>query len=102
MYERLKEQMRFKRIGTQNLLAPISLELSKSETNAFERMLPEINDMGFEAEKFVDLPLMILGFFIAALSSYFTIVFFIKLLDKIGMMPFVVYRIILGVMLLAF
>ncbi len=54
------------------------------------------------SEKFVDLPLMILGFFIAALSSYFTIVFFIKLLDKIGMMPFVVYRIILGVMLLAF
>ena len=52
MYERLKDQMRFKRIGSQNLLAPISLELSKSETNAFEKMLPEINEMGFEAEKF--------------------------------------------------
>jgi undecaprenyl pyrophosphate phosphatase UppP len=28
-------------------------------------------------------------------------VFFIKLLDTIGLMPFVVYRIILGVLLLA-
>ena len=52
IYERLKNQMRFKRIGSQNLLTPISLELSKSETNAFEKMLPEINEMGFEAEKF--------------------------------------------------
>ena len=52
MYERLKDQMRFKRIGSQSLLAPISLELSKSETSAFEKMLPEINEMGFEAEKF--------------------------------------------------
>ena len=52
MYERLKDQMRFKRIGSQNLLAPIALELSKSEADNFEKMLPEINEMGFMVEKF--------------------------------------------------
>ena len=52
MYERLKNQARFKRVGKQDLLKPISLELSKSEATAFEKMLPEINNMGFDAEKF--------------------------------------------------
>ena len=52
MYERLKNQGRFKRVGKQDLLKPISLELSKSEATAFEKMLPEINNMGFDAEKF--------------------------------------------------
>jgi undecaprenyl-diphosphatase len=44
--------------------------------------------------------MLILGFLIAAVSAYFTVVFFIKLLDTIGLMPFVVYRLILGVVLL--
>ena len=52
MYERLKDQARFKRIGKQDLLKPISLELSKSESTAFKEMLPQINDMGFDVEKF--------------------------------------------------
>ena len=52
MYERLKDQARFKRIGKQDLLKAISLELSKSEANAFEEMLPQINEMGFDVEKF--------------------------------------------------
>ena len=52
MYERLKDQARFSRIGKQELLKPISLELSKSEATAFEPMLPQIIDMGFDAEKF--------------------------------------------------
>ena len=52
MYERLKDQARFSRIGKQELLKPISLELSKSEATAFEPMLPQITDMGFDAEKF--------------------------------------------------
>ena len=52
MYERLKDQARFKRVGKQDLLKPISLELSKSEANAFEEMLPQITKMGFDAEKF--------------------------------------------------
>jgi len=51
MYERLKDQTRFKRVGKQDLLKPISLELSKSESTAFETMLSEITKMGFDAEK---------------------------------------------------
>ena len=52
MYERLKDQARFKRVGKQDLLKPISLELSKNEANTFEEMLPQITKMGFDAEKF--------------------------------------------------
>ncbi len=52
MYERLKDQAQFKRVGKQDLLKPISLELSKSESTAFEGILPEVNDMGFDVEKF--------------------------------------------------
>ena len=52
MYERLKNQAQFSRIGKQELLKPISLELSKSEATGFEQMLPQITDMGFDAEKF--------------------------------------------------
>ena len=52
MYERLKDQSRFKRVGKQDLLKAISLELSKSEASAFEEMLPQINEMGFDVEKF--------------------------------------------------
>ncbi|MBT4316105.1 MAG: undecaprenyl-diphosphate phosphatase [Candidatus Thioglobus sp.] len=44
--------------------------------------------------------LLVLGFSISAISAYFTVVFFIKLLDTIGLMPFVFYRIVLGVLLL--
>ena len=52
MYERLKDQARFKRIGKQDLLKPISLELSKSESTAFEETLSAANSMGFDVEKF--------------------------------------------------
>ncbi|SVB14689.1 uncharacterized protein METZ01_LOCUS167543, partial [marine metagenome] len=52
MYERLKDQAQFSRIGKQELLKPISLELSKSEATAFEQMLTQITKMGFDAEKF--------------------------------------------------
>jgi undecaprenyl-diphosphatase len=49
----------------------------------------------------VDWSVLVVGFIVAAISSYFTIVFFIKLLDRVGLMPFVVYRVVLGVLLLA-
>ena len=49
----------------------------------------------------VDWWLLTIGFFVASISAYLTIVFFVKLLDVIGLMPFVIYRLILGVVLLA-
>lgn len=43
---------------------------------------------------------LLLGAFIAAVSAYLCIHFFLKLLERIGMLPFVVYRLILGIGLL--
>jgi undecaprenyl-diphosphatase len=42
---------------------------------------------------------LITGSIISGLSAYACIHFFLKLLDKIGMVPFVVYRMVLGVIL---
>lgn len=41
------------------------------------------------------------GFIVAAISGYFCIDVFIKLIHRFGVMPFVIYRIILGFILLA-
>ncbi len=46
------------------------------------------------------LGLLALGVAISAVSAYLTIHFFLRLLQRIGMMPFVVYRLILGAVLL--
>jgi len=54
----------------------------------------------YQQPQLVDWSMLILGFVLAAVSAYLTVVFFIKLLDTIGLMPFVIYRIILGVLLL--
>jgi len=40
------------------------------------------------------------GIILSAISAYLCIVYFIKLLDKIGMQPFVIYRLLLGFILL--
>jgi len=54
----------------------------------------------YDQPQIVNISLLFLGFVVSILSSYFTIVFFIKLLDRIGIMPFVVYRLLLGIYLL--
>ena len=43
---------------------------------------------------------IILGIFLSAISAYFCIHYFIKLLDRVGMLPFIIYRLLLGVFLL--
>jgi undecaprenyl-diphosphatase len=43
---------------------------------------------------------MLVGAGVSAISAYFCIHFFIKLLDRIGMLPFVIYRVLLGCVLL--
>jgi undecaprenyl-diphosphatase len=43
---------------------------------------------------------LLIGALISAISAYACIHYFLKLLDRIGMMPFVVYRLVLGVILL--
>ncbi len=44
-------------------------------------------------------PDMFLGTALSAVSAYFCIHYFIKLLDSIGMLPFIIYRLFLGVFL---
>ena len=43
---------------------------------------------------------LLIGALISAVSAYACIHYFLKLLDRIGMMPFVAYRLVLGVVLL--
>ena len=47
----------------------------------------------------VDWTVLILGTVLSAISAYLCIHFFLKLLDRIGMLPFVIYRILLGIFL---
>lgn len=47
-----------------------------------------------------DINFLMLGALIAAISAYACIHFFLKLLEKISMMPFVIYRMVLGALLL--
>lgn len=42
---------------------------------------------------------IILGVGLSAVSAYFSIHYFIKLLDSAGMMPFIIYRLFLGIVL---
>lgn len=53
-----------------------------------------------EAEGAVDWQAIFIGATISGVSAYLCIHLFLKLLDRIGMMPFVVYRLLLGAVLL--
>ncbi len=44
---------------------------------------------------------LISGAILSAISAYLCIHYFLKLLDKIGMLPFVIYRLVLGAILIA-
>ena len=48
----------------------------------------------------VDWESIIIGGLLAGLTAYLCIHFFLKMLNRIGMFPFVVYRVILGFILL--
>jgi undecaprenyl-diphosphatase len=45
---------------------------------------------------------MLVGMLIAFVCAYTTIHFFLKLVERVGLFPFVVYRLALGAVLLAF
>ncbi len=44
--------------------------------------------------------MMIIGVLVSAVIAYLTIGWFLRLLDKVGLVPFVIYRLLLGVLLL--
>ncbi len=55
-----------------------------------------------QSEAAVDWTALWLGALLSAVSAYLCIHFFLKLLQRIGMLPFVVYRLLLGIGLFAF
>lgn len=48
----------------------------------------------------VDWTAILVGVLVSAVTAYLCIHFFLKLLERIGMLPFVIYRILLGIVLL--
>jgi undecaprenyl-diphosphatase len=52
-------------------------------------------------EQVVQWPQILLAVFVSAVSAYACIHYFLKLLDRVGMLPFVIYRFVLGAMLFA-
>ncbi len=53
-----------------------------------------------ESPAAVDWLHMFIGFAVSALTAYITIVCFLRLLDRLGMLPWVIYRFVLGTVLL--
>ena len=43
---------------------------------------------------------VLIGFFVSMIVAFFTIKYFLAFVERIGMVPFVMYRVILGLMLL--
>jgi len=54
----------------------------------------------FQSPEIVDWTAIILGTIFSAISAYYCIVFFLRLIDKISMKPFIIYRLLLGCFLL--
>lgn len=54
----------------------------------------------FESGIAVDWLFLSVGFVVSAITAYLTIVFFLRLLDRLGMLPWVIYRFALGGILL--
>ncbi len=55
-----------------------------------------------QSEQAIDWQILLSGMILSAVSAYFCIVYFIKMLQALGMLPFVIYRLILGFVLLLF
>jgi undecaprenyl-diphosphatase len=52
------------------------------------------------ASEAVDWTLIATGFGVSAVTAWLAIVFFLRLLERVGMLPFVLYRLVLGGVLL--
>ena len=53
-----------------------------------------------QAPGVVDWGSMVIGVVTSAITAYLCIHYFLKLLERIGMMPFVIYRLLLGSLLI--
>ncbi|MDH5470648.1 MAG: undecaprenyl-diphosphate phosphatase, partial [Gammaproteobacteria bacterium] len=92
------------------MTAALALGLTRTEAARFSFLLsiPTILMAGsYESWKLlnaageVDWGLIALGTGVAAVSAWLCIHFFMKLIERVGMLPFVLYRLLLGVVLIA-
>ncbi len=90
---------------TAGLMAGLSRE--GSARFAFLLSIPTITLAGgmktlelIASDMSVRVDLLLLGVAVSAISAYLCIELFIRLLNRIGMMPFVIYRLLLGALLL--
>jgi undecaprenyl-diphosphatase len=56
------------------------------------RMVTEVSPIGWDD--------LLLGVLLSAISAGLCIHYFLRLIDRIGMLPFVIYRVLLGVAIL--
>jgi undecaprenyl-diphosphatase len=91
------------------LTAGLALGLKRKSAARFSFLLsiPVIALAGFltgvkawRGEEAVDWTALTIGTVVAGISAYLCIHFFLRLLDKVGLIPFVLYRLALGVVLL--
>ncbi|MDC0873080.1 undecaprenyl-diphosphate phosphatase [Gammaproteobacteria bacterium] len=85
----------------------IGLNLKEASRFAFLLSIPTILGAlifllidSFNSFEAINLSSLFIGFSISAIFAFFTIKFFLAFIDKIGMYPFVLYRLVLGLGLL--
>ena len=81
----------------------IGLNLKEASRFAFLLSIPTILGAlifllidSFNSFEAINLSSLFIGFSISAIFAFFTIKFFLAFIDKIGMYPFVIYRLVLG------
>lgn len=50
----------------------------------------------YQSPEIIDWNILLLGIFVSAVTAYICIHYFLKMLGRMGMLPFVIYRVILG------
>ncbi len=92
------------------MTAALALGLTRSDAARFSFLLAVPTILmagGYEILKLVkqadavDWGIIFVGTGVAAVSAWLCIHLFLKLIDRIGMLPFVIYRLLLGIVLLA-
>jgi len=90
------------------MTAALALGLTRSAAARFSFLLsiPVILLAGsleslklFQQSAPVEWEVLLLGTLVAAVSAYLCIMFFMRLIERVGMLPFVIYRLLLGIVL---
>jgi undecaprenyl-diphosphatase len=81
----------------------IGLNLKEASRFAFLLSIPTILGAlifllidSFNSFEAINILSLLIGFSVSAIFAFYTIKFFLAFIDKIGMYPFVIYRLLLG------